>query len=380
MKKRKEKLKYFDYNLLVVIIFLTCFGLVMLYSTSAYIAQVEKNDSFFYFNKQAAISAGSFILMLLISRCDYHLWEKLAVFGYIVGTLALFLVRTPIGISAKGASRWIKIPVINQQLQPAEITKIAIIIFLPFLICKMGRKVRTLRGYGTVFLAGALVFFLIFKVTENLSTAIIVLGITVILIFVVHPKTWPFLVGGVAVTGLGAAFLAYIVANIDSGGDFRIERILVWLRPEEYAADGTGYQVLQGLYAIGSGGFFGKGLGNSTQKLGAIPEVQNDMIFSIICEELGVFGAIIVMTLFGIMLYRLLFIARNAKDLFGSLIVTGIFAHISLQVILNIAVAVNLIPTTGITLPFISYGGTSIVFLMIEMGLALSVARQITFE
>lgn len=141
-----------------------------------------------------------------------------------------------------------------------------------------------------------------------------------------------------------------------------------------------GYQVLQGLYAIGSGGFFGKGLGNSAQKLGTIPEAQNDMIFSIVCEELGVFGAALLLLMFGYLLYRLFFIAQNAPDLVGSLMVTGIFIHIALQVILNIAVVLNLMPNTGITLPFISYGGTSVVFLMSEMGLALSVARQIKFQ
>lgn len=137
---------------------------------------------------------------------------------------------------------------------------------------------------------------------------------------------------------------------------------------------------MQALYAIGSGGFFGKGLGNSAQKLGAIPEAQNDMIFSIICEELGIFGAALVMLLFIFLLYRLFFIAQNAPDLLGSLIVSGIFVHIALQVVLNIAVVVNLIPTTGITLPFVSYGGTSIVFLMTEMLLALSVSKQIRFQ
>ena len=137
--------------------------------------------------------------------------------------------------------------------------------------------------------------------------------------------------------------------------------------------------MMQGLYAIGSGGFFGKGLGNSAQKM-IIPEVQNDMILSIICEELGVFGAIIVLVLFGMLLYRLLFIAQNAPDAYGALMVTGIFAHIAIQVILNVAVILNLIPTTGVTLPFISYGGTSILFLMVEMGLALNVSARIRFE
>lgn len=137
---------------------------------------------------------------------------------------------------------------------------------------------------------------------------------------------------------------------------------------------------MQALYAIGSGGFFGKGLGNSAQKLGTIPEAQNDMIFSIVCEELGVFGAVLLLLMFGYLLYRLFFIAQNAPDLYGTLIVSGIFAHIALQVILNICVVLNLMPTTGITLPFVSYGGTSILFLMAEMAIALSVSRQIKFK
>ena len=140
------------------------------------------------------------------------------------------------------------------------------------------------------------------------------------------------------------------------------------------------YQIMQALYALGSGGFFGKGLGNSNQKLGPLPEAQNDMIFSIVCEELGVFGGILLIGLFVYLLYRLLFIARNAPDLYGSLMVTGIFGHVALQVILNICVVINLIPTTGVTLPFVSYGGTSALFLMMEMAIALSVSRRITLK
>lgn len=158
---------------------------------------------------------------------------------------------------------------------------------------------------------------------------------------------------------------------------YRLERIAIWRNPEKYE---KGYQTLQGLYAIGSGGLFGRGLGNSVQKLGFLPEAQNDMIFSIICEELGLFGAVLLTILFVFLLYRLMFIAQNAPDLLGSLIVTGIFAHIALQVILNIAVVLNVIPTTGVTLPFISYGGTSILFLMTEMGIALNVSRQIRIK
>lgn len=160
---------------------------------------------------------------------------------------------------------------------------------------------------------------------------------------------------------------------------YQLERIHVWLDPEAYPMDG-GFQVLQGLYAIGSGGLVGKGLGESIQKMGFVPEAQNDMIFSIICEELGLFGAVSVILIFLFMIYRFMLIANNAPDLFGALLVVGVMGHIAIQVILNIAVVTNTIPNTGITLPFISYGGTSVLFLMIEMGMVLSVSNQIKLE
>lgn len=160
---------------------------------------------------------------------------------------------------------------------------------------------------------------------------------------------------------------------------YQLERIYVWLDPEAYPMDG-GFQVLQGLYAIGSGGLVGKGLGESIQKMGFVPEAQNDYIFAIICEELGLFGAVSVILIFLFLIYRFMLIASNAPDLFGSLLVVGVMGHIAIQVVLNIAVVTNSIPNTGITLPFISYGGTSILFLMIEMGMVLSVSNQIKLE
>lgn len=217
-----------------------------------------------------------------------------------------------------------------------------------------------------------------YVLTSNLSTAIIIFCITAGLIFVAHPKTRPFMIGLALIAALAVIGVMILSKTLETSSSFRIRRILVWLHPEDYAS-GDGYQTLQALYAIGSGGIFGRGLGNSIQKLGSVPEAQNDMIFSIICEELGLFGALLVLVLFGYLLYRLFFIAQNAPDLFGSLLVTGIFIHIALQVIFNIAVVLNLMPNTGVTLPFISYGGTSIMFLMIEMGLALGVARKIRF-
>ena len=375
VKKKEHSIVYFDYSLLAILICLICFGLVMLYSTSSYSAMMKQNgDSLFYFKRQVLFCIGGLIGMWIVSRIDYHWYFERSKFFYFISIFMMFLVKTPLGKEVNGAKRWIKLP-FGQQLQPAEIAKIAIILFIPALICTMGREIKTLEGIVKVLAWGAFSAAVVFIITENLSTAIIVMGITCIMIFVVHPKTRIFIIIAVGIILIGIVGARVLGMAMETSGNFRLRRILVWLNPEKYASEG-GYQIMQALYAIGSGGFLGKGLGNSAQKM-IIPEVQNDMILSIICEELGVFGAIMVLILFGMLLYRLLFIAQNAPDLYGSLVVSGIFAHIALQVILNVMVVINCIPTTGITLPFISYGGTSVLFLMAEMGLALGVSSKI---
>lgn len=366
---------YFDFDLLLVIIFLMCFGLVMLYSTSAYSAQSDFENDMYYFTKQAVISILSFIVMIVVSKIDYHIYGAFAFECYIFSMFMMLLVKTPLGIEIYGARRWIQLPG-NLTLQPSEITKIAVILFISYELCRMGKKIQTRDGFMRIMAFGLIASGGVMFLTENLSTAIIVFAITCILFFVAHPKTKPFIKIVAAAAVVAVVGISIMAATITTSENFRLRRIITWLDPENHADNG-GFQVMQGLYAIGSGGFWGKGLGNSTQKLGVIPEVQNDMILTIVCEELGVFGAIVILVLFGLLLYRLMFIARNAPDMFGSLIATGIFAHIALQVILNIAVVTNLIPTTGITLPFISYGGTSILFLMTEMGIALGVSRKI---
>lgn len=371
----KKGRQYFDYDLLLVIIFLMCFGLVMLYSTSAYSAQSDFDNDMYYFSKQAIISVLSFAAMFVVSRIDYHIYGAFAFELYIFSMIMMAVVQTPLGIEIYGARRWIQLPG-NLTLQPSEITKIAVILFISYELCRMGKKITTREGIVRILAFGVIAAGGVMFLTDNLSTAIIVMAITCILIFVVHPKTKPFIAVVGAFAGVAVVGISVMAATITTSENFRLRRIITWLDPENHADKG-GFQVMQGLYAIGSGGFFGKGLGNSTQKLGVIPEVQNDMILSIVCEELGVFGAIVILVLFGLLLYRLMFIARNAPDLYGSLVATGIFAHIALQVILNIAVVTNLIPTTGITLPFISYGGTSILFLMSEMGIALGISRKI---
>lgn len=369
---------YYDFNLVAVIVLLTCFGLIMLYSTTAYMAQVQQNDDMFYFKKQALISVVCIGVAIVISFIDYHILEHFTTLLYVGALVLMALVQTPLGITVNGARRWLGITE-SLSFQPAEVAKVAVIVCLPYMIVKMGKRIRTLKACMVLGAMGGILALGTYVLTENLSTAIIIFCISAGLIFVAHPKMRPFLIILAVALVLIALFVFVLTSSMENSNDFRIQRILVWLHPEDYAS-GDGYQTLQALYAIGSGGLFGRGLGNSIQKLGSVPEAQNDMIFSIICEELGIFGGLIVLLLFGYLLYRLFFIAQNAPDMFGSLMVSGVFIHIALQVILNISVVVNLLPNTGITLPFISYGGTSILFLMAEMGLALSVARQIKFQ
>lgn len=375
---KKQAVHYFDYSLLAIIIFLMCFGLVMLYSISSYEARTEYGDGMYFLKRQGLIALGSIAVMMWVSRLDYHMFSKYAAMSYWGSMLLLALVKfTPLGIEVNGARRWFRLPA-NQSFQPAEIMKIAVIIFIPYLICRMGNKVHTLKGSLGVVEWGGLAALGVYVLTDNLSSAIIVMGISCCILFVVHKKQKIFLWiagGGLAVFVAGSYILGRLLENSTS---FRLRRIIAWLNPEKYAST-ISFQTVQGLYAIGSGGFFGKGLGNGVQKT-VIPEVQNDMILSAICEELGVFGAIIILVLFGLLIYRLLFIAQNAPDLYGALIMTGIMSHIAIQVILNVMVVTNMMPNTGITLPFISYGGTSILFLMIEMGMALGISRRIKLE
>lgn len=375
---KKQAVHYFDYSLLAIIIFLMCFGLVMLYSISSYEARTEYGDGMYFLKRQGLIGLGSIAVMMWVSRLDYHMFSKYAAMSYWGSMLLLALVKfTPLGIEVNGARRWFRLPA-NQSFQPAEIMKIAVIIFIPYLICRMGNKVHTLKGSLGVVEWGGLAALGVYVLTDNLSSAIIVMGISCCILFVVHKKQKIFLWiagGGLAVFVAGSYILGRLLENSTS---FRLRRIIAWLNPEKYAST-ISFQTVQGLYAIGSGGFFGKGLGNGVQKT-VIPEVQNDMILSAICEELGVFGVIIILVLFGLLIYRLLFIAQNAPDLYGALIMTGIMSHIAIQVILNVMVVTNMMPNTGITLPFISYGGTSILFLMIEMGMALGISRRIKLE
>ena len=357
VKKMSNK-RYFDYSLLFVIIFIVGFGLVMIYSTSSYTAQMEYGSSEYYFKKQLIFDVLGFIMMYIMYRLDYHVLRKIAP-AFFALSLLLILALIPFGKTANGATRWIRFGPIG--VQPADVSKTAVIIMLSAAVCAAGSKIKSL-WYN---------FFLF----------VLIAGLEAILIFVAYPKYKFFVV----LAGLGAGGVAALynwllgIAHQGMTENFRMNRLLMWIQPENYSS-GIGYQTVQGLYAIGSGGLFGKGLGKSLQKLGFIPESQNDMIFSIICEELGLFGAMCIILVFALMLWRIIHIAQNAPDLFGTMLAAGVFAHVAVQVVLNIAVVTNFIPNTGVSLPFISYGGTASFFLLLEMGIVLNISSKIRLE
>jgi len=377
MGQRQKKIRNFDYSLLFIIVFLLGFGLVMIYSTSSYNAQIKFNDAEFYFKKQMKAVVVGVILMYAAYRFDYHWLKKFALPIYFMAVAFIILI-IPFGYSANGAKRWLGVGSLS--FQPAEFAKMALIIFATTLVCGIGKNMKKFRSVVLVWVAAGVLAGMILGITNNMSSAIIIMGIAVVMTFVAYPGYKIFSVLAALCVSAFVVFYSWLTTNVHGATDnFRFKRLLVWLDPEKYAT-GTGFQTVQALYAIGSGGLFGKGLGKSLQKLGFIPEAQNDMIFSVICEELGLFGALCIIIIFALMLWRFVYIATNAPDLFGALITMGVFAHIAIQVILNIAVVTNLIPNTGISLPFISYGGTSVAFLLVEMGIVLNVSSKIKIQ
>ena len=353
-----------DYVLLILVLLLVVFGLVVLYSTSAYNGRVKFADPAYYLRKQFFATSIGLFSMYLVSCMDYRWLQNYAWIGYgialMLSTAVLF-----VGREYNGSKRWLALGPLS--FQPSEYAKLAVVVLLAAIV---SRNASHMKSWKYMFLVILLILPVVGLVgSNNLSTAIIILGIAVILIFVANPQFLPFLWIG----GTGVGFIG-IFLSLES---YRLERLAIWRNPELYE---KGYQTMQGLYAIGSGGLFGVGLGESMQKLGFVPEAQNDMIFSIICEELGLTGAVAVLVIFGLLIWRLMVIATWTKDLFGALLAAGVMGHIMIQVILNVAVVTNTIPNTGITLPFVSYGGTSVVFLLLEMGIALSVSRDVRKE
>lgn len=364
----------YDFSLLFLTFFLVCFGLVMIYSTSSYNAMKYYGSATHFLKKQMIFAVLGMVVMVVVSKIDYR---------YIIHPLPLIKIRPVtclyflclalqvlvlfIGEDINGAKRWIEIPGVGS-FQPSELTKICIILLTAYLASRAPKMLNKFRGFFGVLLRVAPLIVLV--VIENLSTALVLAAIVFVVCFVTSKKKGYYFI----VIALG---VAAVVALFVFGEGFRMTRIDAWRNVETHP---KGYQTLQGLYAIASGGILGKGLGNSVQKLGFIPESHNDMIFSVICEEMGLLGAIAVLLLFLLLLWRLFVIAVNAPDLYGSLIAVGVLTHIAVQVIINVAVVTNTIPSTGIPLPFISYGGSSLLALLFEMGIALGVSNQIEYR
>lgn len=350
-----------EYPTLILVFLLITFGLVMVYSTSSYKAELMFGNKAYWFLRQSLWAVIGTFVMMTVSRFDYRkLYHRpKLLFALYMGMSFLLILTLVLGSVTKGSKRWLALGPFS--FQPSELSKLVLILFLARFLAKQDKLCKTMKG---TFLALLITIPIIGPVgIENASTSIILLGIVGMMIFAASPWYKRFFL----MILIGGGLVAVIIGS----RAYRLERFVIWMDPENHP---KGLQTIQGLYAIGSGGLFGKGLGNSMQKMGFLPEPQNDMIFSIICEELGLVGAFTVMILFLLLLHRFAKIAMGCGDLFGFLIVMGVVAHLGIQIFINIAVVTNTIPNTGIPLPFISYGGSSLVFLMMEIGVVLSVA------
>ena len=364
-----------DTAIILTVLLLIVFGLIMVYTTSYYTAQIKENDASYYLRHQILMTAIGLAFMFAISLFNYQ-WTCRWTTGfiYLASIVFMFLVNfTSLGSEINGRKRWLRLAGIS--FQPTEVVKLAVIMVTALLLVILKHKVDRFKYALLIFVVASVPIALVFA--NNLSSSIIIFAIVLMMMTVAsdHKKKYLILLL-LVVAGIATAyFFGDWFVKLGVLKNYQLDRINVWKDPEAYSLEG-GWQVVQGLYAIGSGGFFGKGLGNSTQKLGFVPEAQNDMVFSILVEELGIFGALCLIALFVFLVYRILVVASNAPDRLGFFICAGVAIHVSLQVVLNIAVVTNMIPNTGVTLPFISYGGSSVIFLLSEFGLVLSVARQ----
>ncbi|SHE38593.1 cell division protein FtsW [Caldanaerobius fijiensis DSM 17918] len=359
------KNKPVDFNLLLFTMLLVAIGLVMVFSASSVMAMFRMNDSYYFLKRQFLWATMGFFAMVYMMNFDYHYLEKYKRHLFVISIILLGLVFVPgIGINIKGASRWIGYG--NLSIQPSEIAKIALIVCLASNISQKQDRIKSFFKGVVPNLIIVGIFFVLIALEPNMSTAGIIAIVGLVIIYV------------------GGAKLSNILSLIGLGGvlggimifaeQYRMNRVLAFLDPWK-DMQGKGYQVVQSLYALGSGGIFGVGLGRSRQKLFYIPEPQNDFIFSILGEELGFIGALFVITLFLLFIIRGLRIAAKAPDLFGCLLAVGITSLIGVQFLLNIAVVTASMPPTGVPLPFISYGGSSLVFTMAQVGILLNISR-----
>ena len=390
-RRRKEREAWeaargpLDVPFLLLAMLLLAIGLIMVLSASFPSAQTEKGDALYYFKRQVMFGAAGVVAMFWVSKINYHRFEGLAKLGIIGSMVLLILVVIPgpnkygrlLALGENGAARWLGLPGTPFTFQPSELAKLGIIVYFAQSISRKREKMRTFKeGFlPHILILGAAVALT--GMEPHLSGAILIFGIGAAMM-VVGGIHWGWIAAGVA--GVGAGGYLMLFTDLMQKIGYNAARIMVWKAPfggdldfqRRYA-----WQTMQSLITIGSGGLLGVGLGKSRQKFMFLPEEHNDCIFAVVFEELGLVGATLIMVLFALLIIRGFWLAIHARDRFGSLLIVGVTTQIALQTFLNIAVVTNLIPNTGISLPFFSYGGTALAIQLVEVGIVLSVSRQI---
>lgn len=371
VKDIKNSKNQIDFILLIDVLLMLALGVVMVMSASSPTSLSETGNSYRYLKTQALCAVGGLGIMLFVSNIPYNAYKKFYKIIY-VSVIILLASVAVVGKSVSGATRWIDLGFIS--FQPSEVAKIGLIIFYATLLTKNKNRLSELWGgflYPFMFLVP--VIGILIGVQNHLSATILIVMIVSIMMLMAGSKLKYFLSFGLmGAGGLGGILL--LRAKLTGAGSFRLQRLITFMDP---FADkqGTGWQIIQSLYAIGSGGLFGVGLGKSTQKYLYLPEAHNDFIFSIIAEELGFIGCIVVIAMFSIFIWRGIIIAMKAPDMFSSLVAAGITTMVGLQAIINIAVVTSSMPNTGMPLPFFSYGGTSLLILLASVGILLNISR-----
>lgn len=356
--------KPFDFVLFIVVMFLVFIGIMMVFSSSYYVALSVWKDKFLFFRKELVFAVVGFLGMIFFTLLDYRKLKKISTPIMFLSIIFLILVLTPVGLKINGARRWIDLGVTT--FMPSEFAKLACIIFCAATMSNKGEKIKDFKLGILPYIVLIVINFALIIKQPNLSTAITISMIVFSMLFVSGAKLKH--LGLIMISGFIAMGLFAVSA------EYRLKRVMTLLNPGANPL-GEGWQVTQSLYALGSGGIFGVGLGQSTQNKLYIPEPQNDFIYATIGEELGFIGAVIVIMLFLILIYRGLKIASSSNDLFATLLASGISAMIAIQVFVNIGVVSAILPATGIALPFISYGGNSLIMMMSSVGILLSISR-----
>lgn len=373
----------FDRPLFIIIVILLCFGSVMVFSASYAYAYVQYGDSSYFIRRQLLFAGGGTIAMLLVSKIHYKVIQKFSPLIFIASTLLLGLVLV-IGTAEDEAKRWIDLKIFS--FQPSEISKFALVLIIAWFAHKYRRRIMqhdgTIPTYFKSFFWGTLIPLVFVGITcvlvlleNHLSGTIILFCIGIAVIWAGGGKKSLYILGVLLI--LAVVYILMFQSDVlkDLLPNYQWKRIDMWLNPEAYDVQDDTWQTVQGLIAVGSGGIFGRGIGNSLQKHLFVSQPQNDFIFAIVCEELGLVGATALVVLYMVFFIRCLQIARRAPDVFSSLTVIGIASHVILQALLNMMVVTSILPNTGISLPFFSYGGSSLIFLLAEMGIVLSISR-----